>query len=100
MALDINGAMDQIDRAVANALNKAATAVRRQAMLNCPVDTGTLRRSIQQTKASVYDHEVSIFSNVEYAPYVEYGTSKQAAQPFLMPAVESVNIAGYFENIL
>ena len=31
---------------------------------------------------------VYVGSNVEYAPYVELGTSKQTAQPFLKPAVQ------------
>ena len=33
------------------------------------------------------EQAVYIGSNVEYAPYVEYGTSKTKAQPFLKPAV-------------
>jgi HK97 gp10 family phage protein len=29
-------------------------------------------------------------SNVDYAPFVEFGTSRQAAQPYLRPAFRSV----------
>ena len=32
-------------------------------------------------------NSVYIGTNVEYAPYVEFGTSKQKAQPYLKPAV-------------
>lgn len=48
-----------------------------------PVDTGRLRNSITH---EVDGGEVYIGSNVEYAPHVEYGTIKQKAQPFLVPA--------------
>jgi HK97 gp10 family phage protein len=48
-----------------------------------PVDTGRLRNSITH---EVDGKEVYIGTNVEYAPPVEYGTIKQKAQPFLVPA--------------
>lgn len=52
-------------------LTKACLLVENDAKKNCPVDTGQLRQSIT--------HEVEgntgvIGTNVEYAPYVEYGT--------------------------
>ena len=51
----------------------------------CPVDTGRLRNSITHV---VREGEKSVYigSNVEYAPYVELGTSRQRAQPYLRPA--------------
>ena len=52
-----------------------------------PVDTGRLRNSITHEQMSE-DTEV-IGTNVEYAPYVELGTSKMAARPFLRPAAEN-----------
>lgn len=52
----------------------------------CPVDTGRLRNSITHAQAGK-DTEV-IGTNMEYGPYVELGTHKQAAQPFLRPAAE------------
>ena len=52
----------------------------------CPVDTGRLRASITHAQ---YDDDTEIIgSNVEYAPYVELGTHKQRAQPYLRPAAE------------
>lgn len=35
------------------------------------------------------EHAVYVGTNVEYAPYIEMGTSKMAPRPFLKPAVES-----------
>lgn len=77
----------------------------------CPVDTGLLRNSITYALAgesaaiSAYtsddgsesgtysgtapdegDEGVYIGTNVDYAPDVELGTIKQAAQPYLRPA--------------
>ena len=48
------------------------------------VDTGRLRGSISHA----HDDEAAyIGTNVEYAPYVELGTSKMASRPFLRNAV-------------
>ena len=52
----------------------------------CPVDTGRLRNSISH---AVEGDAVYIGTNVEYAPYVELGTSKMRARPFLGPAAEN-----------
>lgn len=87
------------------------------AKLKCQVDSGLLRNSITHAvggegvsheyradkadkngdvkSGSIYgvigekgDDTVYVGTNVEYAPYVEYGTSKTSPQPFLRPAVE------------
>ncbi len=49
--------------------------------------TGNLRNSLTHTdngKDTVY-----IGTNVEYAPYVEYGTSKMPPRPYLKSALEN-----------
>lgn len=48
-------------------------------------DTGRLIQSIQ---TEVTDATASVGTNVEYGRYLELGTSKMAARPFLTPAVE------------
>lgn len=53
------------------------------AKLLCPVDTGRLKNSISHAVQGV---TVYIGTNVEYGPYVEYGTRRQRAQPYLTPA--------------
>lgn len=55
------------------------------AKLLSPFDTGRLRNSITHTRD---DNAAYIGTNVEYAAYVEMGTSKTKAQPYLRPAVE------------
>lgn len=54
------------------ALEKAALFIENEAKLRCPVgDTGLLRASITH---DVEGNEAVIGTNMEYAPYVEYGT--------------------------
>ena len=50
------------------------------------VDSGWLRDHI---KFKVRGDEVRVGTNVEYAPYQEYGTVKQPARPFLRPALDN-----------
>jgi HK97 gp10 family phage protein len=54
----------------------------------CPVDTGRLRSSIVMRKGrDGLGFYVEIGTSVSYAPFVEFGTSRMRAQPFLLPAV-------------
>lgn len=73
-----------IVRAIDRALEKIGLVAEGYAKKACPVDTGNLRNSI--THVVDGDDAVYIGTNVEYAPYVELGTSKMQAQPFLRPA--------------
>jgi HK97 gp10 family phage protein len=67
------------------ALEACGLAMETNAKPLCPVRTGNLRNSI--THAS--DERTAIVgTNVEYAPYVELGTRRQKAQPYLVPAVK------------
>lgn len=75
----------QVHTAVERALEAVGLQGEGYAKLMCPVDTGRLLNSITHTS----DGEAAyIGTNVEYAPYVEYGTSKTAPQPFIRPAAE------------
>lgn len=49
-----------------------------------PVKTGSYSGTVGNTDEKV----VYIGTNVEYAPYVEYGTSGTTAKPFLKPTIE------------
>lgn len=121
MKISIEGmdsVMDKLQNLVSeeklhNALALAGEVVRADAAMNCPVDTGRLRGSIT---SQVEGGSAVIGTNVEYAPYVEFGTgskgdksvahttkkhwtyysggrfyttSGQAAQPFLVPALKN-----------
>jgi HK97 gp10 family phage protein len=55
-----------------------------------PVRTGALRASIRAERTDA-GHAVRAGGGaVDYAAYVEFGTQRMAAQPYLRPAVESV----------
>lgn len=77
------------------ALKSVALTAEKYAKQKCPVDTGRLRSSIthKTDKDTAY-----IGTNVEYAPYVEGGTSRMRAQPFLEPAMAE-HLSEYKETI-
>lgn len=106
------------DEAVARALEMIGLQCEKYAKFLCPTDTSLLKNSIthavsgEGTAISTYhadkakggatrigryagvvgnskEEAVYIGTNVEYAPYVEYGTKKMDAQPFIKPAVNN-----------
>lgn len=70
---------------------KTIADIKAHAQTNCPVDTGQLRASIYGRTEGALSGRV--FTGTEYAEYVEYGTTKMGAQPFLSPAAETVRPA-------
>lgn len=78
---------EEIEDKIAAAIVKGCLAVEADAKRNAPVRTGNLRASITTNIISPYEGEVG--TNVEYAPYLEYGTIHIAARPFLYPALKS-----------
>lgn len=72
-----------LNNAFTRALAKIGLMAENYAKRLCPVDTGRLRNSI------AHDIDASnayIGTNVEYAPYVENGTSRSKPHPYLKPA--------------
>jgi len=80
-------------------LPKAGVRIKRAATDIVPVKDGGLKGSIRY---KVMKDKVSIGTNLEYAPYVEYGTGRNAeggkgkssiqgmrARPYLRPALDS-----------
>jgi len=70
------------------ALQVTALMIERESKRICPVRTGRLRASIHTGKLGKLVYYVG--TNVEYAPYVEFGTRKMAARPYLRPAARKV----------
>lgn len=68
------------------ALEKCGSVAERYAKAKCPVDTGRLRNSLTH-EVDMSQGAVFIGTNVVYGPYVELGTKRQRAQPYLKPAV-------------
>ena len=72
-----------LQSAIARALERIGLQAEGYAKDLCPVDTGNLRNSITHTSDG---NAAYIGTNVTYGKYVELGTVKMAAQPFLRPA--------------
>lgn len=72
-----------LQSAFARALERIGLQAEGYAKDLCPVDTGNLRNSITHTSDGKAAY---IGTNVEYGKYVELGTVKMAAQPYLRPA--------------
>ena len=98
---------EALDAAVERALVIIGMNAEKYAKALCPVGTpestgkpgyigGTLRNSI--TNQLEGDDTVAIGSNVHYAPYVELGTRKMTARPYLRPAIE--DHVDEFKNII
>jgi len=78
-----------IDNAIKNAVEKVKFKAEAKAISLVPVDTGRLKGSITYKDLGPYDVELraGYKKGVDYAEFVEYGTSKMKAQPFLRPAI-------------
>lgn len=64
-----------------------AYKVESDAKWRCPVDTGRLEASITtEVGMGPMGLQAEVGTNVEYASHVEFGTSTQAAQPYLIPS--------------
>lgn len=77
----------EVERKIDRKLKQLGFKIEAEAKKKCPVDTGRLRASITTT---VEGGKVIVGSNVKYAPYVEWGTEKMEAQPYLRPAIDLV----------
>ena len=74
---------------IKNAVAKGCHTVQGAAKLLCPVDTGELRNSIVTKVEEKSDRVIGkVYTNKEYAPYVELGTTSQSAQPYMYPALK------------
>lgn len=82
---------DAAEDAIRRALEKVGLTAEAYAKLKCPVDTGRLRNSITHVVVDSVGAGIIVYigTNVEYAAYVELGTSNTKAQPYLRPAVSN-----------
>lgn len=89
--------VDQMVRLIANKGKRARIAtnreldlsskrIERMAKVKAPVDTGALKNSIFSAKAGNLTYKVT--APQHYAIYVEKGTRKMRAQPYLKPALD------------
>jgi len=78
-------------RVLENAAVSGATLIQNAAVKKCPKLTGNLARSIHTEVAERSNTRVmtEIGTNVEYAPFVEFGTRRMGAQPYMRPAFDN-----------
>jgi phage gpG-like protein len=81
--------LSKIDQAVLSGLEACAVEVEEKAVKYCPIDTGNLVSKIGFDVDPVI-FEASIGTNVEYAPYVEYGARGRAPKSFLRRSADEL----------
>lgn len=65
--------MAELQRRIEIGLEQCGLVAEGYAQLNCPVDTGNLRNSIEHRTGS---DSMTVGTNVNYAAYVEFGTGR------------------------
>lgn len=77
------------------AMGKALADIQAGAQTRVPVDTGNLRSSIShEVQAGGGGMRGEVGPTAEYGRFVEQGTSRMRAQPYLRPATDAV-VPGY-----
>lgn len=79
-ALDALGDVSALE----NGLAQAAHLVEEEAKAMCPVRTGNLRSSITSSADGLH---AEVGTDCPYAAFVEFGTYRSAAKPYLVPAM-------------
>lgn len=84
MKVKVESHVDEVlrskDEKLQTAMEAVALTAESYAKIACPVDTGRLRNSISHTSDA---ESATIGTNVEYAIYVEMGSSQQAPDGYL-----------------
>lgn len=95
LAADMAGGPARLLRSGLSETERSAEAMAQTARQLAPVETGLLRGSIT---AEVTGLQAEVGPNVDYAVFVEYGTSRMAPQPFMGPAGD-LHEAGYADSL-
>lgn len=81
-----------LDQAMQDAMDATAEAAKEAARERCPVDTGLLKSSIYaqvDARGGTARRTLTVGADAPYAVYVELGTDRAPAQPFLRPAIDA-----------
>jgi HK97 gp10 family phage protein len=79
----VNQVIKEINAKAAEARIETAEEIGKEAQANAPVRTGELRDSLKVEHLENVSH---VGFTAEHGIYVELGTARMAAQPFLIPA--------------
>lgn len=81
---DLGAAGPMAARAASRRLTEVAGRLRDDARRNAPVDSGALRDSIKVAGGRNFR---TVYTDVRYGAFVEYGTADTAPQPYFEPAI-------------
>lgn len=79
----IESISEDVKEEVKEEVRDTALKIEKDAKRRAPVDTGNLRRQI---RSDIDGYNATISSNADYSAYIEYGTYKMSAQPYMTPA--------------
>lgn len=85
----------KLNRAVAEAVKASARQGAILAREYAPVDSGALKNSIRAEGGGL---SASVIAGAAHAAAVEYGTSRMAAQPFMLPMARDMR-AEFIRNM-
>jgi HK97 gp10 family phage protein len=85
LSADLGKADAKVTGLASKAIAKTALDIEADAKALAPVDTGYLKGSISSDIGTL---SAEIGPTASYGHFLEYGTSKMAAQPFMGPAFE------------
>lgn len=86
LAAEFYAAAEALEPRVSQVVRKTLLDIQGDAQIMAPVDTGHLESSITMEMTGTTEGQVGPEAN--YGRYVEEGTWKMAAQPYLTPAAE------------
>lgn len=87
--VEINSNVDKLTNEITiEAFERSMVEIQNLAKMNAPVKTGNLQNSILLEIIS--DTKILITSFASYSAFLEYGTFKMNAQPFMRPAIDEV----------
>lgn len=84
----IQNLISSSDKVTEDIAKELGAIVHTSARNSVPVDTGDLKKSIT---LDVQGKSATVGTPLHYAPYVEYGTSRQSPQPYMRPAAREAN---------
>lgn len=77
----LSGLGGNVKESARKGLERGAKKIQKNAKFLAPVDTGRLRNSIKTKSEITQDGaKAQVVTNVEYAPYVEFGTGEKGRE--------------------
>lgn len=78
---NLSGLGGSVKESARKGLERGAKKIQKNAKLLAPVKTGHLRNSIKTKSETIQEGaSAQVFTNTEYAPYVEFGTGQRGAE--------------------